>query len=165
MVVLGIAAMFVTVLAIGYANFSDSEPTTPEQVFWNATIAARKQALLSGREVRLAFAPAAASDGEDAAAGLVMSWVGHDDEPGEQRFPFKKMGEVLCEFLSTQRGVQSIMLAGELVETQTIPHMTFYGDGTCTPVRIQFRVNAGSARTLAIDPWTCAEMLMREEAK
>jgi general secretion pathway protein H len=162
--VLFIAAMITGALAIGYVSYADEKFTTPDDVFWSATTAARKQALLSGREARLAYAPASASDGEDAPAGLVITWAEADGTPGEQRFAFEKMGDVICEFLTTQRGAQSIMVGGELIETQTIPHMTFYGDGTCTPVRIQMRRNTGGAHTLNIDPWTCAQMLTRDES-
>jgi general secretion pathway protein H len=43
-----------------------------------------------------------------------------------------------------------------------MPFVTLYSDGTCTPFRVQFHSN-GAARIIAIDPWTCAEVL--EEKK
>jgi len=172
LLVLAIAAMMTTVFAIGYTKLADNKPATPDAIFWNAVTAARRQALLSGREVRLAYMPAASSDGTSASAGLIMTWdnsttwtgtATSDDTPpapSQRQFPFEKMGDVVLEFLSTQKGTQSILVGGEVVETQTIPYMTFYGDGTCTPVRIQIRRNAGTAYILNIDPWTCAQMLM-----
>jgi len=170
MVVLAIAAMMTTVFAIGYTKLADRKPTTPDAIFWNAVTAARRQALFSGREVRLAYTPAVTSDSANTPAGLIMTWdntptgnpnTAIDDPvpPGEQQFPFENMDDTILEFLSTQKGTQSVLIGGEVVETQTIPFMTFYGDGTCTPVRIQIRRNAGAAYTLNIDPWTCAQML------
>jgi len=172
LLVLAIAAMMTLVFAVGYSKLADTKPATPDDVFWNAVTAARKQALLSGREVRLSYMPATSGDSGNAPAGLIMTWdntppgnaatIATDADPvppGEQQFPFEKMGDIVLEFLSTQKGTQSILVGGEVVETQTIPYMTFYADGTCTPVRIQIRRNAGTAYTLAIDPWTCAQML------
>jgi len=179
LLVLAIAAMMTTVFAIGYSKLADTKPATPDTVFWNAVTAARKQALISGREVRLAYQPATSGDSGNAPASLILTWdntpvtgapvipgvtdqTAAPDSPdatGQQQFPFENMGDIVLEFLSTQKGTQSILIGGEVVETQTIPYMTFYGDGTCTPARIQIRRNAGTAYTLAIDPWTCAQML------
>ena len=173
LLVLAIAAMMTTVFAIGYSKLADTKPATPDDVFWATVTAARKQALISGREVRLSYMPADTGNDAASTASLVMTWDNTDNTsatadpadpdnpapPGERQFPFEKMGDVLLEFLSTQKGTQSILIGGELVETQTIPYMTFYPDGTCTPVRIQIRRNAGTAYTLNIDPWTCAQML------
>ena len=47
---------------------------------------------------------------------------------------------------------------GMLVETQPLPFVSSYSAGTCVPFRVQFR-STGAARTLSIDPWTCAEVL------
>jgi len=179
LLVLAIAALMTAVFAVGYSKLADTKPATPDAVFWNAVTAARKQALLSGREVRLAYTPASNADISTVPASLVMTW---DNSPapgstaalaaaadsttadpadaiGQRQFPFEKMGDVVLEFLSTQKGSQSVLIGGEVVETQTIPYITFYGDGTCTPARIQIRRAAGTAYTLNIDPWTCAPML------
>lgn len=121
----------------------------PEDVFWKAVGEARKKALLSGREVRLVFAEAS----RDEPAALVLNFEGV-----EQRVPFE-MKEVKIDFLSLDKARATILVAGELVETQTIPAVTFYGDGTCMPFRVQIRTNGGNARTLGIDPWTCAQVL------
>ena len=51
-----------------------------------------------------------------------------------------------------------ILLGGVAVETQTLPFVTFYSDGTCTPFRAQIQRNGG-VTALAIDPWTCAAVL------
>lgn len=155
---LAIIGMVTGVFIIGAARLADQGPSTPYAVFWTASAAARKQALLSGGEVRLAFTPAVTGEGSDSPSGLTATW----DGGGSQFFSFANMGDVTCDFLTTQKGASAILIAGELIETQTIPFMTYYGDGTCTPCRIQFRVN-GSPEVIAIDPWTCAEMLKKPE--
>jgi len=167
LLVLAIAGMMTAVIAVGYAKLSDNKPATPDDVFWLAVTAARRQALLTGREVRLAYLPSDTANGADTPSGLDMTWDNPNapDTPGERQFLFEKMGGVILEFLSTQKGAQTVLIGGEAVETQTIPSMTFYGDGTCTPVRIQIRRNAGTAYTLSIDPWTCAQMLIPDTAQ
>jgi general secretion pathway protein H len=159
LLVLAIIGMMTGVFIVGSAHLADAKPSAPDQVFWNAVTASRKQALLSGREVRLTYIPAVTGDGDGAPAGLSATW----DDGGRQFFPFEKMGDVLCEFLTTQKDASAILIGGALVETQTIPHVTFYGDGTCTPFRVQFRIGSGTPHTLAIDPWTCAQMLEQKE--
>ena len=151
--------MVTGVFLVGAMRLADPGPSTPHGVFWEASIAARRQALLSGRDVRLTSVASATSDGVDVVAGLHATW----EDDGSQFFPFTKMDGVICEFLTTQKGASTILVGGELVETQTVPFITFYGDGTCTPCRVQFRVG-GSAYTIEIDPWTCAEILPQKEA-
>jgi len=167
LLVLAIAGMMTAVIAIGYVKLSDTKPTTPDAIFWNAVTAARKQALLTNREVRLAYLPADTSTDTNTPPSLIMTWDDPDnpDTPAQRQFPIENMGDVILEFLSTQKGTQSILVGGELIETQTIPNMTFYGDGTCTPVRIQIRRNAGTAYSPSIDPWTCAQMLTPDDTQ
>jgi hypothetical protein len=45
-----------------------------------------------------------------------------------------------------------------LMESQAIPSVTFFSDGTCTPFRVQFVRGTGTS-VLSIDPWTCAPVL------
>ena len=158
LLVLALIGLMTGVFVVGVARLGDDKPATPDEVFWNAVTASRRQALLSGREVRLAFEPGVTGEGSDTPGSLSATW----DDGGEQLFPFEKMGQVACEFLTTQKGASAILVGGELIETQTIPYVTFYGDGTCSPFRVQFRIGT-SAHTLAIDPWTCAQMLESKE--
>jgi general secretion pathway protein H len=72
-------------------------------------------------------------------------------------------GELDVSFLSAQKGGPTILLGGVLVESQPVPHVTFYSDGTCSPFRVQFMRN-GSVSTLAVDPWTCAAVLTPADA-
>ena len=127
---------------------TDDKPITPEDVFWKSVTESRRQALLTGRDVRLRFVK------KDKAHALVATGA-----EGEQRFPFEKVDELTVDFLSVQKSGSAILIRGQLVETQTIPYVTFYGDGTCTPFRVQFRTG-GAARSIAVDPWTCAPILV-----
>jgi len=54
------------------------------------------------------------------------------------------------------------LIGGQLVESERIESVSFYPDGTCAPFRVQFRTT-GPAKVIAIDPWTCAAMLLEED--
>jgi general secretion pathway protein H len=148
LMVIALIAMLTGVLVTGSIRLANGRVVTPEDVFWKAVMETRKAALLTGREVRLSF-----TDKDKERALVARSADGT-----EQRFPFEMAGEIKLDFLSTQKGSSSILLGGQLVETQTIPFVTFYGDGTCSPFRLQIRTG-GEGRVLAIDPWTCSLVL------
>jgi type II secretory pathway pseudopilin PulG len=148
LVVIALIALLTGVLVTGSARMANGQAATPEDVFWKAVLETRKAALLSGSEVRLTFTD------KDKERALVAKAT----DGTEQRFPFEWAGELKMDFLSTQKGTSSILLGGQAIETQTIPFVTFYGDGTCSPFRLQIRTS-GEARVLAIDPWTCALVL------
>jgi len=146
--VIALIAMLTGVLVTGSVRLANSRAATPEDVFWKAVMETRKMALLSGREVRLSYSD---KDKERVLVAKATDGI-------EQRFSFEWTGELKLDFLSTQKGSSTMLLAGQLVETQTMPFVTFYGDGTCSPFRLQLRTG-GEARTLAIDPWTCSLVL------
>jgi general secretion pathway protein H len=148
LMVIALIAMLTGVLVTGSARLASGRVVTPEDVFWKAVTETRKAALLSGRELRLSYTD------KDKERALVAK----APDGTEQRFPFEWTGELKVDFLSTQKATSSILLGGQLVETQTIPSVTFYGDGTCSPFRLQLRTG-GEARVLAIDPWTCSLVL------
>jgi prepilin-type N-terminal cleavage/methylation domain-containing protein len=131
-------------------SFTDERSRTAEDVFWQMVRESRKRALLTGQPVRVTYV--APLKDEDAA--LVMTADGV-----EERLSFTGMGNVKMDFLSRDKTRSSILVGGQAIETQTVPAVTFYGDGTCTPFRVQIRTNANAVRTLSIDPWTCAEVL------
>ena len=148
LMVIALIAMLTGVLVTGSARMANGRVVTPEDVFWKAVVETRKAALLSGREVRLSYTD------KDKERALVAK----GGDGAEQRFPFEWPGELKVDFLSTQKSSSSILLGGQLVETQTIPFVTFYGDGTCSPFRLQLRTG-GEPRVLLIDPWTCSLVL------
>ena len=86
---------------------------------------------------------------------------GNDQETGSAAFDAAG-GEVSVQFLQSLKGGSLILIAGQAVETQELPRVRFYPDGTCTAFRVQFRVGA-NAWQLAIDPWTCAPVLEKTE--
>ena len=92
------------------------------------------------------------SSSSSASGGLQAPGVRHPFVP-------KEVAEI--DFLAAKSSgvtASSMLVGGQLVETQTIPFVTFYRDGTCSPFRLQIKTRNG-ARVLEIDPWTCAQML------
>jgi prepilin-type N-terminal cleavage/methylation domain-containing protein len=140
------AGLFITAAR----SFTDEGTRTPEDVFWQMVRDSRKRALLTGRPVQVRYA----APSKDDAAALVMTADGL-----EERLSFTAKDDVKLDFLSTEKSRSSILVAGQMVETQTLSSVTFYGDGTCSPFRVQIRTSAIAVRSLAIDPWTCAEVL------
>ena len=69
-------------------------------------------------------------------------------------------GDLTVDFLgASTKGGNTILVGGVLIEAKTIPYVTFYSDGTCLPFRAQF-TRGGASSILAIDPWTCAPVLL-----
>jgi general secretion pathway protein H len=126
-------------------HLAGSRPKSPQEIFWEAARMARRTALKSETEVRLSY---------DA---KIKAFVLEAKE-GAQNFPVPEIRDLTIDFLQAQTTGGSILIGGQLVDTQTIPAVSFFPDGTCTPFRVQFRTN-GPAHIVAIDPWTCAPVL------
>jgi hypothetical protein len=154
---------------ISIAPRSDTSLTTDE-VFWKALTEARKQALTTQQDIRLGFdnkakafviganigaqTDASTQTGTDASAQASAA--------AAQTFPVSFADKLTVDFLPVGKSNSSMLIGGELIETQALPFVTLYSDGTCTPFRVQFH-SSGAARIIEIDPWTCAEVL--EEKK
>jgi Tfp pilus assembly protein FimT len=152
---LGLLALIGTVLIGGSTRALNTKPVSTDELFWKSCGEARKLALQSGREVRLGFA----DDHEKGRRFTV------DDGMGAREFPLTTAGEVGVNFLSGQKVAGSaVIMAGQVVETQALPFVTFYSDGTCTAFRVQIRLGV-NAHILSIDPWTCAPVLPAENGK
>jgi general secretion pathway protein H len=150
LLVLALVGLISAMLMAGVTRvFSDDHPT-PEDVFWQACRSAEKLATLGEREVSLAF--------DAKARKLVWS---DGAETGEAAFD-PAGGEISVQFLQAQKGGSLILIAGQVVETQEVPRVMFYPDGTCSAFRVQFRAGAKTWQ-LAIDPWTCAPVLPKTE--
>ena len=147
---LAIIALLGTVLIGGSAQLLSDRPASADDVFWKAVQEARKSALKSGAEIRLTFA-----DDRDKGKAFIVS-----DGTAPRAFPLPAAtaSDLTVSFLTTQKGASAVLVAGMMVETQTIPAVVFYGDGTCTAFRAQFQ-RGGATHLLAIDPWTCAPVL------
>ncbi len=154
LLVLGLIGLLSTVLIIGVNQMTTDQSPTPEDVFWKAVGECRKQALLSSQNVTLAFS------NKDKQVALIATWKG-----GGQVFPFDTTEALKVDFLPASKGGSTILLGGQLVETTTLAHVTFYDDGTCTPFRAQLKFPGSEARMLAIDPWTCAAVLPAKDSR
>ena len=160
---LAIIALLAGVLIGGSAHLLGDQPVSADEVFWKAVQEARKAALKAEHEMRLKFDP------EKKAFlivdGLAPRVLGPDGITPVEETPLKVLpipsattGDVTVDFLSAQKGGNTILVGGVLLESQPIPFVTFYSDGTCTAFRAQIARN-GAAHPLSVDPWTCAPIL------
>jgi prepilin-type N-terminal cleavage/methylation domain-containing protein len=186
---IALLALIVTATVGMSANLIGDKSVTVDDVFWKAVNAARTQALMSQQDVRFSFDPKTKefvivantaaqtaadennqssaetpagpeeSTGPDAGTGVPTS-----SAPGAKTFAVPSGDEKLTvDFLPADKSTGSTeLIGGELIETQAMPFVTFYSDGTCTPFRVQFHLKS-TARIIGIDPWTCAQVL--EEKK
>ena len=147
LVTIALIALLTGVLVVGTSRLLGDRLKTPDELFWLAAAAARKQALLQNQSVRLSL------DAKSREFILTSS-------AAETRMPFVPTQLAEIEFLppKSPSTYAAILIAGELVETRTQPFVTFYGDGTCSPFRVQLKGRT-QTRVLEIDPWTCAPML------
>ena len=164
---IALIAMLGAVLMGGAAHLLTEQPVTPNEVFWKAVLEARKAALKGEKEIRLRF------DAQkkqflviDGFAAPVLSTDGFttNEPPPIKTLPIPPPGgaDLTIDFLpSGTKGGNMILIGGVAVETNPIPFVTFYPDGTCTPFRAQFMRN-GATHLLAVDPWTCAPMLVTD---
>jgi len=157
---LALIGLLSAVLIGGSARLLGGSTPTPTEVFWKTVSAARKTALENGRDVRLSFdikeRGFALADG-----AMLKTFPIPPPAPGSAAAALR--GDLAVDFLSGQKTGTSIILAGQVVETQPLPYVTFYSDGTCSPFRAQFRLGV-NAHIVAIDPWTCAAVLTPADA-
>ena len=149
---LTIIALLAGVLVTGAIRLTEPKVVTPVDIFWKAVQETRKKALLSGADEQLRIT----------GKNKTLMIVAHGPE-GDVNYPFNATDDLQAEFLSTQKSASAILIGGQLIETGTIPFVTFYGDGTCTPFRVQFHAGASAPNTISIDPWTCAPVLTQQD--
>jgi prepilin-type N-terminal cleavage/methylation domain-containing protein len=147
---LALLGLLATLLVGGAGRLLEGRGRSAEEVFWKAATEARRYALLRGEDVRLVY---------DSETKVFSA----STREGTQRFPVPVAGELLIEFLAAgTSGGPTVLIGGSLVETQPLPFVTFYADGTCSSFRVQLRNRrAAEPRYLQIDPWTCAPVLNR----
>jgi len=147
-IVLALIGLLTALVAGGSVALLREKPVTGEEVLRSAISKVRREAVTNLRDIRLSY--------DDKNKVFRESWL-----DGEKQFAVDVKGELKIEFLSTGKG-SSMLLGGDVVETETIPFVTFYSDGCCSPFRVQLRTG-GSARQVSIDPWTCAEILEKKQ--
>ncbi len=165
---IALIALLGGVLIGSSSHLLTEQPLSPHAVFWKAVQEARKAALKSEHEIRLKFDP----DKKHfyLVDGLAPSTLADDGftrvETPLKTFPIpaETSRDLTFDFLgASAKGGNAILVGGVLLESRTIPHVSFYSDGTCTAFRAQF-ARAGSSTILSIDPWTCAPVLNLDDA-
>jgi general secretion pathway protein H len=161
---IAIIALLAGVLVGGATHLMVQEPVSAHDIFWTAVREARKSALKAEHEIRLKFD----KDKKQFVLldGLAPTTLAPDGftrtEQPLKLFPILSASgtDLAVDFLgpATKGGGNAILVGGTLIESQTIPYVTFYADGTCTAFRAQF-TRSGSTSILSIDPWTCAPVL------
>jgi type II secretion system protein H len=122
------------------ALFRQGSGESPGELMTGVLQEVRREAVLAGRPVTLRFNAGTQSFAWDGITG------GTRATPGPRlKVDFLRAG-----------GKSAVLIGGQAVETDTVDSLTFYPDGTCDPVRVQLRLEAGKAEVLSIDPWTCA---------
>jgi prepilin-type N-terminal cleavage/methylation domain-containing protein len=152
LLVLGLLGLLAGLFIANVGRVLQAEAVSAEEVFWTAVTEARRYALLHAEDVQLAF------DSKEKAFTAAT-------REGSRTFPVPYPGELKIDFLAANpSGRATILLGGTLVETQPLPFVTFYADGTCSAFRAQIRTG-GEPRFIAIDPWTCAPVLAATPAR
>ena len=120
----------------------------PDRIFWDAVIASRELALTANRTVLLRF------DKEK----HQLLW-GEGGGAQQKNLPVG----VAVQFLQARATGSSILIGGQLIETQEMPLVRFYADGTCDPFRAQILHPPAGPQLIAIDPWTCAPVVEQKK--
>jgi prepilin-type N-terminal cleavage/methylation domain-containing protein len=148
---LALIALLGTIFVGGSTALLADKVSTPDEQFWKACAAARREALEGEKSVLMSFDPKS--------GGFVLN-----DGTNKRIIPVSGPDDLVIDFHPAQADSNSmILVGGTLVETQPLASVTFYDDGTCTPFRAQVRTNLG-AHMLSVDPWTCAALLSKSDA-
>jgi len=150
LLVLALIGLIGGIVEVGISGAFSSDHPAPDDVFWQACRSAQKLASLSERDTSLSF--------DSKEKKLVWS---NGQESGDAAFDSSR-GDISVQFLRATNGANLILIAGQVVETEEVPRVVFYSDGTCMAFRAQFRA-AATTWQLAIDPWTCAPVLDKSE--
>ena len=144
---IALIALIASALVAGSVSLLKDKPSSPDEVFWQATAQARRTALKEGTDVVLSF-------DNDKKVFVV------DDGTTQNTLPVTSVSkDIGVDFIAAQsNGGDMVLIGGTMVDSQPMPFVTFYGDGTCSPFRVQIRA-IGGAHILSVDPWTCAPML------
>lgn len=141
LLVLALLALFATLFIPGVGSIlREINVRGAEQMLSESILAARQEALESGRQTELRY--------EAATRRFVWGAASAQAEP-------LPVGTSL-DLLPVETGA-NILLGGELTEAQEpLKRVRFFPDGTCDPFRVRLVEPGGTPRLYLIDPWTCA---------
>lgn len=141
LLVLALLALFAAVFIPGVNSIlRDINSRGPDQLLSEAMLAARHEALESGRIVELRYNTEARQ----------FWW----SETAPRAEPLPAGMEVA--FLPLASG-SSILLGGQLTEAQEpLRRVRFFPDGTCDAFRVSLKTANEAPRQFVVDPWTCA---------
>jgi general secretion pathway protein H len=143
---LALIGLIAGALVAGSVSLLRDKPTTPDEVFWQTVLQARKAALEGGNEVRISW--------DDEHKALVV-----DDGSGNpQSVPIPAADHDLAIDFVPADAADNALVGGVAVANQRLPFASFYPDGTCSSFQFQIR-DKGAAHMTQVDPWTCAPVL------
>ena len=140
---LALLALVSSVLISGMNSFFQQKDARPDDTFWSAINSARQQALEREEIVSLQF-------NEDTS---VLSWSWPD---GQDALP---LPQTKLRFLPAEKSTTRL-IGGVQFETDALPSVRFYPDGSCDAFRAELTAGDKPPRILRIDPWTCAPVLI-----
>uniref|UniRef100_UPI004048F3E3 prepilin-type N-terminal cleavage/methylation domain-containing protein n=1 Tax=Cephaloticoccus sp. TaxID=1985742 RepID=UPI004048F3E3 len=140
---LALLALLSAVLINGMSGFFQSKEARPDDNFWQAVTSARMQALEHEQIVSLQF--------NQEEKQLVWSSV---DSRGTIAMPAQEL-----HFLTPEKSATKL-LGGVRIESDTLPRVRFYPDGTCDAFRVEIITDDKRRSILQIDQWTCAPVLV-----
>lgn len=142
LLVLALLSLLVTLFIAGASNLFRAQEKTMNDVFWQAVQAARLQAVEGDQTVELRY---------DEKKNQVR-W-GAGTTAMSLAWPGKKL-----DFLPTDKR-DTLLIGGQLVDTNGMPFVRFYSDGCVENFRAQLTSVDGKITNLEIDPWTCAPVV------
>ncbi len=151
---LALIALLAGVLVSGTTRLLQERAQTPTELLLKAIADSRRLAVEENCEVTLGF-------NKDARLFTLTSYKGATGVVAAT-YPVVAEGEFGLDFLVARKG-NSVLIGGVLVETSTVPTVSFYADGTCTAFRVQI-TGGDNPEVIAIDPWTCAPILEKKAA-
>ena len=151
---IALIALLAGVLVTGTTHLLEEGSKTPTELLLKAIGDARRLAVESDGEVALSYS-------KDTRVFTLTSYKGGTGVVAAT-IPVVTEGEFGLDFLVARKG-NSVLIGGVLVETSTVPSVSFYADGTCTAFRAQI-TGLENPEVIAIDPWTCAPILEKKAA-
>ncbi len=141
LLVLALLALFAAVFIPGVNSIlREIDSRGPEQLLSESILAARNEALESGRIVELRY--------DDQTRQLVWGATA-------TRADALPLG-ASCDLLPVATG-GNILLGGVLEEAaEPLRRVRFFPDGTCDAFRVRLKALGEAPRLYLIDPWTCA---------